>query len=91
MSQSARIAFLIPFLTRTGGINVVAEHALRLRRDHGYDVTLILAHGEAPAHCELAEFTGAPVIDLDAGARLDIDLAIATYWDTSWPTVSPAT
>ncbi|HPU38785.1 MAG TPA: hypothetical protein PLS63_04370 [Microthrixaceae bacterium] len=77
-----KVAFLVPSLRLSGGLNVVMEHGSRLARDHGFDITMIVTHhqGEAPwPYPGLGDVT---VADLDDVADEPFDLAIATWWDT---------
>ena len=39
-----KVAFLVPSLRLSGGLNVVMEHGSRLARDHDMDVTMVITH-----------------------------------------------
>lgn len=80
--MSAHLAFLVPSVRLSGGINVVVEHATRLVERHGHRVTLVVTHhaGEAPWPYPGLDRLG--VVGVEEATDLDIDLAIATWWDT---------
>lgn len=62
-----RACFLVPTLARSGGIQVVTEHARRLREEHGDDAVVVEVRPGPP---------------LDAALGGEWDVAVATWWTT---------
>ncbi|MCW2991312.1 MAG: hypothetical protein JWM73_1906, partial [Solirubrobacterales bacterium] len=62
-----RVCFLVPDLSRSGGIDVVQDHARRLAADHA-------------VHAEVVPVAPGP--ELDAARAADWDVALATWWTT---------
>jgi O-antigen biosynthesis protein len=77
-----RVAFLLPSLQLSGGINVVVEHGTRLARDHGMDVTLVVTHHQGEPTWPYEGLGAVRVVDLDDVRGESFDLALATWWDT---------
>ena len=82
MTHRAHVAFLVPAIRLSGGINVVMEHARNLVHRHGYRVSIVVTAQESQpawAFDQLADVTVARSDELDG---TEFDLAIATFWDT---------
>jgi glycosyltransferase involved in cell wall biosynthesis len=82
MSTGPKIAFLVPAVRLSGGINVVMEHAWNLQRTHGMHVTVVITHHEDD---EVWPFPALAEVEVARLSQLDgreFDLAIATFWDT---------
>ena len=80
--RGLRVAFLVPSLRLSGGLNVVMEHGSRLARNHGFDVTMVITHhpDETPwAYDGLGDVSVEAIADVNGEP---FDLAIATWWDT---------
>lgn len=78
----AHLAFLVPSVRLSGGINVVVEHATRLADRHGYRVSLVVTHHADEAPWPYPGLDRLGVMTVEEAATADIDLAIATWWDT---------
>ena len=49
-----RVAFVLPDLSRSGGVGVVLEHARRLEADHGFDMELVTPAEARGRRCDVA-------------------------------------
>jgi glycosyltransferase involved in cell wall biosynthesis len=76
-----RIAFLIPRVSLAGGIFVVLEHASRLSKEHGFDVTLVQTHGDWIDY-NYPSLAGLELATIDDVAGRQFDIALATWWET---------
>jgi glycosyltransferase involved in cell wall biosynthesis len=79
-----RVAFLLHDLQLSGGVGVVVRHARELVERHGHDVTLVLTHEQ---ELEPWEFDGLAHLHVEglAEARAQrFDVAIATWWETTF-------
>lgn len=82
MTTGAHVAFLVPAIRLSGGINVVMEHAANLTTTHGFRVSAIITHHENDEIWPFPALDRVEVLNLsDVGDR-HFDLAIATFWDT---------
>ena len=79
--RSVKVAFLIPRVLLAGGIFIVLEHASRLAKEHGHDVTVVQTHGETVEH-RYPTLDHLELTTVDEAAGRTFDLAIATWWDT---------
>lgn len=79
-----RVAFLVPALDLYGGVGVVVGHVRRLRRDHDIDAVLVLTRVDRSsldaAHAGLGSV---PVLDIAAARDRHVDVAVATWWETT--------
>ena len=64
-----KVAFLVPSLRLSGGLNVVVEHGSRLARHHGFDVTITGVSPGARSVCVTA---------LDVGGSGNVQLGCTT-------------
>jgi glycosyltransferase involved in cell wall biosynthesis len=79
-----RVAFLIPALDLFGGVGVVVGHARRLRERHGVDAMLVLTRADrATADEARLGLGGVPVLELSALRDQHVDVAVATWWETT--------
>ncbi|MCZ4493411.1 MAG: glycosyltransferase family 4 protein [Conexibacter sp.] len=79
-----RVAFLIPALDLFGGVGVVVGHARRLRERHGVDAMLVLTRADrATADEGRLGLGGVPVLELSALRDQHVDVAVATWWETT--------
>lgn len=62
-----RVCFLVPGLSRSGGIEVVRDHARRMESEHGIDAAMVPTVPGPELHAALAETW---------------DVALATWWTT---------
>ncbi len=81
METPLKVAFLIPRVLLAGGIFIVLEHAVRLSREHGYDITVVQTHGDVVEH-RYPSLGGLELATVDEVADASFDLAVATWWDT---------
>jgi glycosyltransferase involved in cell wall biosynthesis len=72
-----KVAFLVNDLQLSGGIGVVVQHARQLATRHGFDVTLVLAREQDQPHLHVASLA-------EARAARRFDVAIATWWETTY-------
>jgi len=78
------VAFLVNDLQLSGGIGVVVQHARYLSAQHGFDVSLVLVREQESAHWSYGQLDGLRVMTL-AEARTDnFDVAVATWWETTY-------
>ena len=77
-----KIAFLVPSLRLSGGLNVVMEHGSRLARDHDMDVTMVITHHPDEVPWTYDGLDDVSVRTLADAAGEPFDLVIATWWDT---------
>ncbi len=76
-----RIAFVLNDLSLSGGTNVVLQHASRLSRNHGHEVSLLLR--EHTSHNWESSLTESlEVLGIESLEAREWDVAIATYWET---------
>jgi len=77
-----RVAFVVPSLRLSGGINVVVQHAVQLANHHGFDVTLVISHEPDSPRWQYPGIAAISVIELNEATTQEFDLTIATWWDT---------
>ena len=77
-----KVAFLVPSLRLSGGLNVVVEHGSRLAADHGFDVTMAITHHPGEDPWQYDGLSHVRVADIDDIRGEQFDLAVATWWDT---------
>jgi len=77
-----KVAFLVPSLRLSGGLNVVVEHGSRLAADHGFDVTMVITHHPGEDPWPYDGLSRVRVADLADVTGEQFDLAVATWWDT---------
>jgi glycosyltransferase involved in cell wall biosynthesis len=85
-----RVAFVVNDLQLSGGVGVVVEHVHQLNRHHGIDATLVLAAGQVRLDWSHRGLPDVRVIDLDAARDERYDVAVATWWETAYPTLDLA-
>src|SRR4051794_40853381 len=78
------VAFVVNDLQLSGGVGVVVEHADQLSRRHGFDVVLVLAREQEIPEWRHRGLTDVPVLGLSAARERRFDLAIATWWETTY-------
>jgi O-antigen biosynthesis protein len=78
-----RVAFVLQDLQLSGGVGVIVEHAVQLRRHHGIDAQLVLARDEARPGWAYRGLDEVPVLALDEARAVDWDVALATWWATT--------
>jgi glycosyltransferase involved in cell wall biosynthesis len=81
--QLVRVAFLLQDLQLSGGVGVIVEHAVQLRRHHGIDAQLVLARPQAHPDWGYRALSEVPVLTLDEAQAIDWDIALATWWATT--------
>lgn len=78
-----RVAFLLQDLQLSGGVGVVVQHAVRLRRHHGIDARIVLTREETAPPWPHRGLDELPVLGLQEAERQDWDIALATWWETT--------
>ena len=78
-----KVAFVLPDTHLSGGIGTVAEHARRLRVDHGFDVSLVLDR-EMPGQWTYEQLDGVPLQQLPEAQEHEYDVVVATWWETTY-------
>lgn len=80
-----RVAFLLNDLQMSGGVGVVLEHARRLSRLDGWDVTLVLTREqEKPSWPGFQHLPHLHVCAQDQALQERYDIAVATWWETTF-------
>lgn len=82
MTSSTHVAFLVPAIRLSGGINVVMEHSANLVEAHGYTVSIIVTHHETDEIWPYPTLDRVKVLKLSELDGQHFDLALATFWDT---------
>ena len=78
-----RIAFLVNDLQLSGGVGVVIHHARQLTR-HGHDVSLVLVREQDVPHWGYDTLEGLHVNSLAEAQAQRFDVAVATWWETTY-------
>jgi glycosyltransferase involved in cell wall biosynthesis len=78
-----RIAFLVNDLQLSGGVGVVIHHAQQLTR-HGHDVSLVLVREQDLPHWGYDALEGLHVLSLVEAQGQRFDVAVATWWETTY-------
>lgn len=73
-----RVAFVLPTLQPSGGIQVALTHAAALREREGWDVSAVVVDA-GPTAFE----TAVPVLDVDKAAAGEWDVVVWTWWTTA--------
>ncbi len=79
-----RVAFLLQDLQLSGGVGVVVQHAVHLRRDHGVEVALVVTR---PSQDESWAYPGLDELELlsvEDAAQRSWDLAVSSWWETNF-------
>jgi glycosyltransferase involved in cell wall biosynthesis len=79
-----KIAFLLHDLQLSGGVGVVVQHARELVERHGHDVTLVLTHDQEQEPWEFDGLARLHVEGLDEARTQRFDVAISTWWETTF-------
>jgi glycosyltransferase involved in cell wall biosynthesis len=79
-----KIAFLLHDLQLSGGVGVVVRHARELVTRHGHDVTLVLTREQERAPWEFDGLAHLHVEGLDEARTQRFDVAVATWWETTF-------
>jgi glycosyltransferase involved in cell wall biosynthesis len=79
-----KVAFLVNDLQLSGGIGVVVQHALQLARVHRFDVTLVLVREQEDPHWVYEPLEHLHVVSLPQAGEDRFDVAIATWWETTF-------
>jgi glycosyltransferase involved in cell wall biosynthesis len=79
-----KVAFVVNDLQLSGGVGVVVEHADQLTRRHGFDVVLVLAREQEVPDWRHRGLTDVPVVGLPAARDQRYDVAVATWWETTY-------
>jgi glycosyltransferase involved in cell wall biosynthesis len=78
-----KVAFVVPDTHLSGGIGTVAEHARRLRFNHGFDVSLVLDR-EMPGQWTYEQLESVPLVPLAEAQEQEYDVVVATWWETTY-------
>jgi glycosyltransferase involved in cell wall biosynthesis len=79
-----KVAFLVNDLQLAGGVGVILEHAHQLRTHHGFDVTLVLVREQELEPWSYEQLTGVHVVTLRDAQASSYDVAVATWWETTF-------
>jgi len=79
-----RVAFLLHDLQLSGGVGVVVQHARELVERHDFDVTLVLTHEQEQEPWAFDGLAHLHVEGLAQARAQRFDLAIATWWETTF-------
>jgi len=79
-----RVAFVVNDLELSGGIGVVVQHARQLTRRHDFDVTMVLAREQAGPAWSYESLAEVPVRSLADARAESYDIAVATWWETTY-------
>lgn len=78
-----KVAFLVNDLQLSGGVGVVVQHARQLTR-HGHDVALVLVREQDQPHWGYDSLAGLRVSSLVEARGERFDVAVATWWETTY-------
>jgi glycosyltransferase involved in cell wall biosynthesis len=78
-----RIAYLVNDLQLSGGVGVVIHHAREVTR-HGHDVSLVLVREQDLPHWGYDALAGLHVLSLAEAQAQRFDVAVATWWETTY-------
>jgi glycosyltransferase involved in cell wall biosynthesis len=78
-----KVAFLVNDLQLSGGVGVVIHHAQQLMR-HGHDVSLVLVREQELPHWGYDALEGMHVLSLPEAQAMHFDIAVATWWETTY-------
>lgn len=79
-----KLAFLVNDLQLSGGVGVVVQHASQLATRHGHDVSLVLVREQDQPHWGYDSLAGLHVSSLVEARRERFDVAVATWWETTY-------
>lgn len=79
-----KVAFVVNDLQLSGGVGVVVEHAHQLTRRHGFEVVLVLAREQDVPDWRHRGLTDVAVMGLPAARGERFDVAVATWWETTY-------
>ncbi len=79
-----KVAFLVNDLQLSGGVGVVLEHARALAARDDFDVTLVLAREQELDPWRYEQLRGVAVSDLADARDAQFDIAVATWWATTY-------
>jgi glycosyltransferase involved in cell wall biosynthesis len=80
-----KVAFLVNDLQLSGGIGVVVRHARGLAAAHGFDVSLVLVRDwDLPHWSGYDDLPHLHVISLEEARDQRFDVAVATWWETTF-------
>lgn len=79
-----KVAFVVNDLQLSGGVGVVVEHAHQLTRRHGFEVVLVLAREQDVPDWRHRGLTDVAVLGLPAARGERFDVAVATWWETTY-------
>src|SRR5215210_9551063 len=76
-----RVAFVLPTLEPSGGIQVALTHAAALREREGWDTSAVVV--DAGASAAAASRPGLPVLDAGQALAREWDVVVWTWWTTA--------
>ncbi len=80
-----KVAFLVNDLALSGGVGVVAEHARRLARLEGWEVSLVLVRDQDEASWHgYEQLAHVSVCSREQALEEHWDVAVATWWETTF-------
>jgi glycosyltransferase involved in cell wall biosynthesis len=80
-----KIAFLVNDLQMSGGVGVVVRHARGLAAHHAHDVSLVLVRDwDVPHWHGYDDLPHLHVLSLAEAAEQRFDIAVATWWETTF-------
>lgn len=79
-----KLAFVINDLQLSGGMGVVVAHARELRLCHGMDVSFVFARDQEEPDWRYDALADVPVLSLADAREHAFDIAISTWWETTY-------
>lgn len=79
-----RVAFLLKDLQLSGGVGVVVKHARNLAANHGFDVSLVTTDAQDDLDWEYEHLPHIHVMELSDAIGEQFDIAISTWWETTY-------
>ena len=79
-----RVAFLLQDLQLSGGVGVVITHARNLAAEHGFDVSLVTTDALDDPDWEYEHLPHVHVVTLAEALEEEFDIAISTWWETTY-------
>jgi glycosyltransferase involved in cell wall biosynthesis len=79
-----KVAFLVNDLALSGGVGVVVQHARQLAQHHGAEVTLVLVREQDVPTWSYDALDGLRVATLEEARTDRFDIALATWWETTF-------
>lgn len=79
-----KVAFLVNDLQLSGGVGVVLQHARQLGTRHGFDVSLVLVREQERDNWNYPALEHVHIVGLAEARRDRYDVAVSTWWETTF-------